>query len=193
MLWCTVCLPDLSHALPYHLYALLHLSSLLSQNLQLVLGLLLSTRFAAGKFRFLAWKFYCGMSLRAFWSLWVIWGSSRAIICLSVAEQSSCSILVSSVLFLIFCQPKELILNLERIINVPSYIFFIFSAFLTMMVLVGIPLRVTSSIRHFNNFLHLWLNRFAFGVAISLSETKKIISHLLFRDFVYVLNHDLFA
>lgn len=62
-----------------------------------------------------------------------------------------------------------------------------------MMVLIGISLRVTSSIRYFDNLFHLWLNWLAFGVAISLSEAEKIISHLLFRDFVYVLNHDLFA
>lgn len=102
MLWCTVCFPDLSHTLPYHLYALLHLSSLFSQDLQLVLGLLFSSRLAAGKFWFLAREFYCGMTLWAFWSLWVVWGSSRAIVCLSVAEQSSCSILISSVLFVVF-------------------------------------------------------------------------------------------
>ena len=110
-----------------------------------------------------------------------------------MAEQSCCSILVPSVLFLVFGQPKELILNLQRISTVSSHILFVFSAVLAMMVLISIPLRVTSRIRHLYNLLHLWLDLLAFCVAVSFPKAEKIISHLLFRDFVYVLDHDLLA
>lgn len=46
-------LPYLSHTLPYHFDVFLHFSRLVSKHLHLVLGIILSSRFTAGKLRFL--------------------------------------------------------------------------------------------------------------------------------------------
>lgn len=193
MLWCTICLPNFSHALPYHLYAFLHSRSLLPQDLKLIFWLLFSSRFAARKLWLLTREFSRGMGLWALWSLWMVGGPTRTIVGLSVTEQSSCCILIASVFLIVFCQPKGLILDLQRIVIVSSNIFFILSAILAMVVLISISLRITASIRHFDNLLHLWLYWSTFGIAVSLSEAEKIISHLLLRNFVYVLDHDLLA